>query len=33
MAMASSALEDALAATCIIIALAVVWWGIRILIA
>jgi hypothetical protein len=31
--MASSALEKALTATCIIIALAVVWWGVTILIA
>jgi hypothetical protein len=31
--MASSALENALTATCIIIALAVVWWGVKILIA
>jgi hypothetical protein len=30
--MASSALENALTATCFIIALAVVWWGIKILI-
>jgi hypothetical protein len=29
--MSSSALEDALTATCIVIALAVVWWGIKIL--
>jgi hypothetical protein len=31
--MASSALENALTATCIIVALAVVWWGVKILIA
>jgi hypothetical protein len=29
--MGSSALENALTATCIAIALAVVWWGIKIL--
>lgn len=29
--MASSAVEDALFAVCIIIAVAVVWWGIEIL--
>jgi hypothetical protein len=29
--MSSSALENALTATCIVIALAVVWWGIKIL--
>jgi hypothetical protein len=29
--MQSSALENALTATCIVIALAVVWWGIKIL--
>jgi hypothetical protein len=29
--MGSSALENALTATCIVIALAVVWWGIKIL--
>jgi hypothetical protein len=31
--MASSAVENALFAACIIIAVAVVWWGIKILVA